>query len=56
MCSGIKQHETVEYLNYFGCMITNVARCAWEIKSRIAMVKSRKLMLNIRRKITNCYI
>jgi hypothetical protein len=32
---GCKQTENVEYLNYFGCMIKNNARCAHEIKSRV---------------------
>jgi hypothetical protein len=35
-----KQLEDVEYLNYLGSMITNDARCAREIKSRIAMAKA----------------
>jgi hypothetical protein len=35
-----KQVEDVEYLNYFGSVITNNARCTREIKSRIAMAKA----------------
>jgi hypothetical protein len=30
----------VEYFNYLGSIITNDARCAREIKSRIAMAKA----------------
>jgi len=32
-----KQLENVEYFSCLGSMITNDARCTWEIKSRIAM-------------------
>jgi len=35
-----RQPENVEYFNYFGSMITNDARCTWEIKSKIAMAKT----------------
>ena len=31
--------NNVEYFNYLGSMMTNYARCAREIKSRIAMIK-----------------
>jgi hypothetical protein len=47
-------------------MITNDARCTREIKSRIAMAKAafnkkknlftRKLELNLRKKLVKCYI
>ena len=33
-----RQQENMEYFNYLGSMITNDARCAREIKSRIAIV------------------
>jgi hypothetical protein len=53
--------ENVEYFNDFGRMITKDARCAREIKSRIAMTKSaeenfftRKLDLNLRKKVVEC--
>jgi hypothetical protein len=48
----------VEYLNYFGSMTTNDARCTGAITSRIAMAKAvfnektlftRKLGLNVRK-------
>jgi hypothetical protein len=35
-----KQLENLEYLNYWGSMMTNVATCTREIKSRITMVKA----------------
>jgi hypothetical protein len=35
-----KQLENVEYINELGSKITNDARCAIEIKSRIAMAKA----------------
>jgi hypothetical protein len=35
-----KQWENVEYFNYLGSMITSDARCAGEIKIRIAMAKA----------------
>ena len=35
-----KQPENVEYLKYLGSMITNEARCAREIKFRIAIEKA----------------
>jgi hypothetical protein len=40
MHTGIKQPETVEYFNYLGSTIKNYAKCAREIKSRVAMVKA----------------
>jgi replicative superfamily II helicase len=56
----------VGYLNYSGKIITNGARCAREIKSRIAMIKAsfnrkkifstKKLDVNLRKKLVNCYI
>jgi hypothetical protein len=60
-----KQSENVEYLNYFGSMITNDAGCTHEIKSRNAMAKAAynkkifftsKLDLNLRTKLIKCYI
>jgi len=35
-----KQLRNVEYVNYFGCLITSDARCAHEIKSRISMTRA----------------
>jgi hypothetical protein len=61
--SGItdqKQPENVGYINYFGSIMTNNARCTHEIKSRIVMAKAEfnkktlftsKLDLNLRKKI-----
>jgi hypothetical protein len=57
-----KQLENVEYFKYLGSMITNDARYAREIKSKIAMEKkqhsigrrlffTRKLDLNLKKKI-----
>ena len=56
----------MEYFNYLGSMITNAARCVGEIKSRIAMAKAafnnketlftKKLNLNLRKRLVNCYI
>jgi hypothetical protein len=58
--------EKVEYLNYLGSLITNVARCKGEIKSRIAIAKaafnkkkilfSSKLDQNFRKKQVKCYL
>jgi hypothetical protein len=55
----------VEYLNYFGSLTTNDARCTGEITSRIAMAKAvfnkkktlftSKLDLNVRKKLVACY-
>jgi hypothetical protein len=36
----LKKLENVEYFNYLVSMITNDARCAREIKSRISMAKA----------------
>jgi len=57
----------VEYFNYLGSMITNDARCTWEIKSKIALAKTafnkkktlltHKLDVNLRKKVlVKCYI
>jgi hypothetical protein len=60
-----KQLENVEYLNFVGCMITNDARCTYEVKSRIAMAKvalnrknvfTSKLDSNLRKNLLTCYI
>jgi hypothetical protein len=61
-----KQPENVEYFNYLGSIITNAAKCTCEIKSRIAMAKvafnnketlfTKKLNLNLRKRLVNCYI
>jgi hypothetical protein len=61
-----KQLEKVEYMNYLGSTITNDARCAYEIKSRIAMSKAAfnkkkslftsKLYLNLRTNLVNSYL
>ena len=56
----------MEYLNYLGSITINNARCTREIKSRIAIAKAavnankihftRKLNLNLRKKLVKCYI
>jgi len=61
-----KQLENVECFKYLGSMLTNDGRCTCEIKSRIAMGKAafnkkttlftRKLDLNLRKKLVKCYI
>jgi hypothetical protein len=61
-----KQLENVEYLKYFGCVITSDARCTRRIKSSIAMAKlpfnkkknlfNRKLDKHLRKKLVNCCI
>jgi hypothetical protein len=60
-----KQLENVEYFNYLGSIITNDAICTREIKSRTAMANAafnrknlltRKLDLNLRKKLVKCYI
>jgi hypothetical protein len=61
-----KQPENVEYFDYLGSMITDVARCTREIKYRIAMAKAAfnkkktfftsKLDLNLRKKLVKSYI
>jgi hypothetical protein len=53
-------------IHYLGSMITNDARCTREITSSIAMAKAafsktkslftRKMDLNLRNKLVNCYI
>jgi len=35
-----KQLRNVEYVKYFGCLITSDARCAHEIKPRISMTRA----------------
>jgi hypothetical protein len=37
-----KQLRNVEYVKYFGCLITSDAICAHEIKSRIPMTRRRR--------------
>jgi len=34
------QLDSVVYFNYLGSMVTNDARCTWEVKCRIAMAKA----------------
>jgi len=63
---GKKQQGNVEYFNYVGNMIIYDARCTREIKSRTVMKKAtfdkksnlftRKLDINLRKKLVNCYI
>jgi hypothetical protein len=53
-------------VKYLGSMLTNDGRCTCEIKSRIAMAKAafnkkktlftRKLDLNLRKKLLKCYV
>jgi len=60
-----KQLDNIEYFNYLGNMITNDARCTWEIKFKIAMAKAafnnKKIILtsitdlNLRKKLVKCY-
>jgi hypothetical protein len=40
-----KQLETVEYFSYFDSMITNDARCIWEIKSWFGHILRRNCLL-----------
>jgi hypothetical protein len=51
--------------NYLGSLITDDARCTYEIKSRTAMAKAafnkktlftNKFDLNLRKKLVKCYI
>ena len=35
-----QKSENMEYFNYLGSMVTNDARCTWEVKCRIAMAKA----------------
>jgi len=62
-----KQLENVECFKYLGSKLTNDGRRMCEIKSRIAMAKAafnkkkealftRKLDLNLRKKLVKCYI
>jgi len=61
-----KQLENVECFKYLGSRLTNDGRCMCEVISRIAMAKAafnkkknlftRKLDLNLRKKLVNCYI
>lgn len=61
-----KQPENVEYFNYFCSMVTNDARCTYEIISRISRAKAafnkkraifaRKLDVNLTNKVVMCYI
>jgi hypothetical protein len=62
-----KQLKNVEYFNYSGGLIINDARCRCEIKSRIAMAKtkpnnkkknlfSNKLELKLRKNLVKFYI
>ena len=60
-----KQPENVEYFKYLGSMVKYDARCAREIKSRIAMAKvafnkktffASKLDLNLKNKQLKCYV
>ena len=63
---GKKQQGNVEYFNYVGSMITCDTRCTLEIKSKTVMKKTaedkeknlftRKLDINLRKKLVNCYI
>jgi len=61
-----KQLENVECYKYLGSMLTDDGRCTRGIKSRIAMAKAafskkknlftRKLELNLKKKLIKCYI
>ena len=60
-----KQLKNVECFKYLGSILTNDGRCTCEIKFRIAMAKAafnkktlftRKLDLNLRKKLVKCYI
>jgi hypothetical protein len=61
-----RQLENMKYFNYLGSIITNHARCTRKIKSTIAMANAafnmkntlftRKLDLNLRKKLVKCYI
>jgi hypothetical protein len=61
-----KQLENVECFKYLGSMLTNDGRCTCEIKSKIAVaiaafkkkktLFTRKLDLNLRKKLVKCYI
>jgi hypothetical protein len=47
MVTDGKQRKDVECFNYLGNMITNDARCTFEIKSKIAMAKAAFSIKNI---------
>jgi len=60
-----KQLQNVKHFNYLGSMITNDARCTWQIKYRISMTNAAfkkkkknlftsKLGLNLRKKLVKC--
>jgi hypothetical protein len=61
-----KQRQNVEYCDCLGSKITNDARCAREIKSKIGIAQAAfntkkvlftsKLDLSSRRKVVKCYI
>jgi hypothetical protein len=61
-----KQLEKVGHFNYLRSMITNNARCTCKIKCRSVMAKpafrnkktlfTRKLDLNLRKKLVKCYV
>ena len=64
--TDLKQLQNVEHFNYLGSMVTNDARCTWEIKYRISMANAAfkkkkkktlftsKLGLNLRKKLAKC--
>ena len=61
-----KQLENVKYFKYLGSMLTEDGRCTCEIKSRFAMANAafnqkknlftRKLDLNLRKRLVRCYV
>ena len=61
-----KQLENVKCFKYLGSMLREDGRCTCEVKSRIAMAKAafnkkknlltRKLDLNLRKKLVKCYV
>jgi hypothetical protein len=63
---GKKQQENVEYFNYVGSMIAFDARCTRKIEFRTVVKKAafdkkknlftRKLDINLRKKLLNCYV
>jgi CRISPR/Cas system-associated protein Cas10 (large subunit of type III CRISPR-Cas system) len=64
-CNRRKTEGTANYFNCLGSVITNVARCTREIKSKIATAKTEfnkktviasPLDLNLRKKLVKCYI
>jgi hypothetical protein len=64
--TDLKQLESVEYFNSFGCTLTNDARCTCEMKSGVSRAKiainkknvlfTRKLDVNLRNIPVNCHI